>query len=369
MRDVRVAYSLEQCWHRVPGGTAVSALEVARQLRARDDIEVVPFAGRHKKPPGIAIDLGLPVAALPFSRPLLYETWLRCGWPKVESVCSDIDVVHGTTIIPPATSLPLTVTIHDLAFLRYPEFFTKRGNRIFRRSLDLLKERRCIVMCSSSATVQDCVTAGLDPALLRLVPLGVHVDSPTDADVARVRATYELPDEFVLFVGTMEPRKNLPRLIEAMNRMPERLPLVIAGVEGWGDTPAVPHDMPVSFLGKIHQHNLAALYKAATVLAYPSVWEGFGLPILEAMAQGTSVVTSQGTSTEEVAGGAAVLVDPLDVSSIGIGIREAMKRTDELSAAGRERVQQMTWQRTAQMTFDVYREVIEQAHDTSDERP
>ncbi len=361
MRDVRVAYSLEQCWHRVPGGTAVSALEVARRLQAHDDIEVVPFAGRHRKPPGIAVDLGLPVATLPFGRPLLYETWLRFGWPKVESVCGDIDVVHGTTIIPPATRLPLTVTIHDLAFLRYPEFFTKRGNRIFRRSLEQLKERGCIVMCSSSATVQDCIDAGLDPTLLRLVPLGVHIESPTDVDLARVRATYELPDKFVLFVGTMEPRKNLPRLIEAMNRMPERIPLVIAGVEGWGDTPVIPHDMPVSFLGNIHQHNLAALYKAATVLAYPSVWEGFGLPILEAMAQETSVVTSRGTSTEEVAGGAAVLVDPLDVSSIAAGIREAVKRVDELGIAGRERVQQMTWQRTAELTRDVYHEVVERA--------
>jgi len=362
MRDVRVAYSLEQCWHRVPGGTAVSALEVARHLRTCDDVEIVPFAGRHKGPPGIPLDLGLPIATLPFGRPLLYETWLRLAWPKVESVCSDVDLVHGTTIIPPATTLPLTITIHDLAFLRYPEFFTKRGNRIFRRSLDLLKQRRCIVMCSSSATMQDCITAGLDPSLLRLVPLGVQIESPTEADLTRVRATYELPDKFVLFVGTMEPRKNLPRLIEAMNRMPERLPLVIAGVEGWADTPVVPHDMPVSFLGKIHQHNLAALYKAATVLAYPSVWEGFGLPILEAMAQGTAVVTSQGTSTEEVAGGAAVLVDPLDVSSIATGIREAMNRVDELGVAGRERAQQMTWQHTADMTSDVYREVVERAH-------
>jgi glycosyltransferase involved in cell wall biosynthesis len=361
MRDVRVAYSLEQCWHRVPGGTAVSALEVARELEARDDLELLPFAGRHKTPPGMPLGLSSPLHTLPFGRPLLYETWLRYQWPKVESVCSDIDLVHGTTIIPPATTRPITVTIHDLAFLRYPEFFTKRGNRVFRKSLEILKQRRCIVMCSSTATVRDCIDAGFDQSLLRLVPLGVRMETPTEADLARVRATYDLPDTFVLFVGTMEPRKNLPRLVEAMNRMPERLQLVIAGVEGWGENPVVPHDMPVSFLGSIHQHNLAALYKAATVLAYPSLWEGFGLPILEAMAQGTAVVTSQGTSTEEVAGGAAVIVDPSDVTSIVTGIREALRRVDELAVAGKERVQQMTWQHTAQMTRDVYEEVVEDA--------
>lgn len=357
---MRVAYSLEQCWHRVPGGTAVSALAVARALEARDDVELLPFAGRHKAPSGVTLGLSSPLHVLPFGRPLLYETWLRAGWPKVESVCSDVDLVHGTTIIPPATSRPLTATIHDLAFLRYPEFFTKRGNRIFRKSLDILKKRHCIVMCSSTATMNDCVDAGFDESLLRLVPLGVHIETPTDVDLARVRATYDLPETFVLFVGTMEPRKNLSRLIEAMNRMPERLPLVIAGVEGWGDNPVVPHDMPVSFLGNIHQHNLAALYKAATVLAYPSLWEGFGLPILEAMAQGTAVVTSQGTSTEEVAGGAAVLVDPHDLLSISSGIREAMSRVEELAHIGRERAHHMSWQRTAEMTIAVYREVIEQ---------
>ena len=92
------------------------------------------------------------------------------------------------------------------------------------------------------------------------------------------------------------------------------------------------------------------------------MWEGFGLPILEAMAQGTAVMTSQGTSTEEVAGGAAVLVDPHDVSSIAGGIREALRRSDELAVAGRERAQQMTWRRTAEMTCDVYREVIDRAN-------
>ena len=358
MRDVRVAYSLEQCWHRVPGGTAVSAIQVAHALAARGDVEVVPFAGRHRQLPSVPIGLSTSVATLPFGRPLLYETWLRMRWPKVESVCNDIDVVHGTTIIPPATNLPLVATIHDLAFLRFPEFFTKRGNRVFRQSMKILQERRSLIMCSSQATVRDCVNAGFDESLLRYVPLGVHVQTPTQADLDRVRATYELPKQFVLFVGTLEPRKNLSRLLEAMNRMPERLPLVIAGLEGWGDAPVIPHDMPVIFVGHVPAHNLSALYALATVFAYPSVWEGFGLPILEAMAQGTPVVTSRGTSTEEVAGGASVLVDPLDTSSIVDGIRVALQQRDDLAQSGRQRAAEMTWENTAQLTYDVYCESI-----------
>ncbi len=358
MRDVRVAYSLEQCWHRVPGGTAVSALCVAEELERRDDVTLIPFAGRHSRAPLLPIGLKTPVASLPLGRPYLYEAWLRWNWPKVESVCDDIDLVHGTTIIPPATNCPLVATIHDLAFLRYPEFFTKRGNRVFRRSIERLKQRRCLVMCSSTATVEDCVSVGFDPSLLRLVSLGVQPSIPMEIDLERVRVTYDLPETFVLFVGTLEPRKNLARLIQAMNTMPERLPLVVAGADGWGDAPTVPHDVSVTFLGQVPQHNLAALYQLARVLAYPSVWEGFGLPILEAMAQGTPVVTSRGTSTEEVAGGAAVLVDPLDVSSIAGGIREALRNHDELVTSGRERSAQMTWQHTAQLTYDAYAEAI-----------
>jgi glycosyltransferase involved in cell wall biosynthesis len=357
MRDVRVAYSLEQCWHRVPGGTAVSALEVARELSAREDVTLLPFVGRHSRPPTIPIDLQGSMTSLPLGYPYLYEGWLRFGWPKVESVC-DADVVHGTTIIPPATRLPLVVTIHDLAFFRYPKFFSKRGNRVFRRSVEILKERRCLVMCSSTATMTDCVSAGFDESLLRLVPLGVRPSMPSPSDVERVRVTYDLPETFVLFVGTLEPRKNLSRLIEAMNSMAERIPLVVAGVNGWGDAPVVPHDMQITFLGQVPQHNLSALYQLATVFAYPSLWEGFGLPILEAMTQGTPVVTSLGTSTQEVASDAAVLVDPLDVSSIVQGLRKALGSREELSQKGRDRAAHMVWGHTAQLTRDVYAEAL-----------
>lgn len=353
---MRVAYTLEQCWHAVPGGTAVAAIEVAKRLAASGEVDLRAVAGRHRRPPTKGFEPPVPVSRLPLGRPILYDAWLRLGWPRVESVV-DADLVHATTIIPAASRLPLVVTIHDLAFLRHPEFFTARGNRNFRRSLDIVRDRAHIVLCSSRATMQDCRAAGIDDARLRHVPLGVSPAVVTDADRARVAATYELPRRFVLFVGTLEPRKNLARLLEALASMRDATPLVVAGMDGWGDA-VPPHSHDVRFLGFVPHHNLAAIYEAATVFAFPSLWEGYGLPVIEAMAQGTPVVTSRGTSCEEVAGDAAILVDPTDVDSIAAGIERAIESGASLAEAGRRRASICTWEATTHATVEAYKEVL-----------
>ena len=354
---MRIAYTFEQCWRRVPGGTGIAAVEVARELALRSDVEVIGVAGRHRHPPTDGFAPPIAVNALPIGGPLLFESWLRLRWPKVESVVDNADLVHSTTIIPPATSLPLVVTIHDLAFLRHPDFFTARGNRVFRRSLDIIRDKAAMVLCSSQATLEDCLTAGIDADRLRLVPLGVRSQTITDADRARVRATYDLPERFVLFVGTLEPRKNLSKLVEALREQPDLPPLVIAGADGWGDISVVASNN-VKFLGHVEERYLGGLYAAASVMAYPSLWEGFGLPVLEAMAQGTPVVTSELISTEEVAGGAAVLVDPRNAESIRAGIRNALADRAQLSQRGLQRAARATWNNTAQLTAAAYDEVV-----------
>lgn len=354
---MRVAYILEQCWHRVPGGTGTAAVEVGRELVAIEGLDMVGVAGRHTHPPTEGFSPPMPVATLPFGRPWLYESWLRFKWPKVESVVNGADLVHATSIIPPATRLPVVTTIHDLAFLHHPEFFTDRGNRVFRRSLDRVRDTSAVVLCSSQATFDDCVVAGIEQSRLRHVPLGVTIHAVTDADRERVRATYSLPREFILFVGTLEPRKNLRRLIEAIDSIPGSPPLVVAGIEGWGDAGvASGHD--VRFLGFVPSGDLPVLYNMSSVFAFPSVLEGYGLPVIEAMAHGAPVVTSRGTSTEEVAGGAAVLVDPLSVESIAEGISTALSNGIEMRANGLQRAQQCTWTRTAQLTYQAYQHAV-----------
>lgn len=353
---MRVAYTLEQCWHRVPGGTAISALEVASAMVSMPDIQLVGVAGRHAGAPTEGYSPSIPVASLPVGGALLYEMWTRTGWPKVESVV-DIDLVHSTTVIPPATSLPLIATLHDIAFVRHPEFFTSHGNKIFRRSLNILKKKRANILCSSQATLTDCLNEGFLPELLHHVPLGVHIRDVSQDDIDRVRAKFSLPSEFVLFVGTQEPRKNLARLLEALSTMGDAPPLVVVGMDGWGDSGiSVTHD--VILTGYLPSGDVSALYAACSVFAFPSILEGYGLPVIEAMAHGAPVVTSQGTSTEEVAGGAAVLVDPLSVDSIAEGIRTALLNREDLRHRGHARAESATWLATAEATAHVYRRVV-----------
>lgn len=354
---MRVAYTIEQCWRRVPGGTGTSALEVLEALNELGACEMVPVAGRHRRPPTRGFQIASPIVRLPVGGALLVETWARFGWPLVESSVPDPDLVHTTTIIAPATRKPLVATIHDLAFLRHPDFFTARGNKVFRRSLATHLERTAIVMCSSKATLDDCLAAGFTADRLRHVPLGVRTHTVTDDDRRRVRGLHDLPDEYVLFVGTREPRKNLARLLAALEMVDDAPPLVLAGIDGWGETDlSTTHR--VHSIGYVHANDLPALYSMARAFLFPSILEGYGLPVVEAMAHGAPVVTSKGTSTEEVAGGAAVLVDPLEVDSIAAGIRHALGHRDELVAGGLERAASLPWSATARATHQVYTDAV-----------
>lgn len=364
MSRVRVALTFEHCWRDVPGGTGIAAVELGRALSERDDVEVVGVAGRHARPATAGYVPNVPMTHLPVGGALLVESMLRFGRPRVERATGRIDVLHATTIIPfPAgPDVPLVATIHDLAFLRHPEFFTRRGTQVFVRSLEELRRRAVIVMCSSRATLADCAAHGFDEERLRLVPLGVRLRTVGAAEAAQVRGRLGLPAEYLLSVGTLEPRKNLPRLIEAHRNLGADVPpLVVAGSVGWGrdDVRARPSaNDRVTFVGHVADADLPAVYSGASVLCYPSLMEGFGLPILEAMSQGTPVVTSVGTSTEEVAGGAAVLVDPHSVSSIADGIRDALSRRGELSQLGVERAKGASWEGTADLVVRAYRDAV-----------
>ena len=142
--------------------------------------------------------------------------------------------------------------------------------------------------------------------------------------------------------------------------MDDAPPLVVVGMEGWGDAaPLSGHD--VRFTGFVPSEDLPALYNLCSVFAFPSIMEGYGLPVIEAMAHGAPVVTSRGTSTEEVAGGAALLVDPLEVSSIAAGLREALMSRDQWITRSRDRAAQVPWSETARLTFSAYSELVDEA--------
>lgn len=360
---LRVAITLEQCWHRVPGGTATSVLGVARALAERPDVEVVGVSARHGSPPPEPWTPPIPIRPLPLPRRLLYPAWQYLRRPPVERATGPVDVIHATTFAIPPRSAPLVVTVHDLAFLHEPSHFTRNGLRFFRRGLDLARRHADLVTCPSLDALEDCARHGFARERLRHVPWAADQTVATADEVARVRRVYGLDRPYVLCVGTIEPRKNVPRLIEAFGRLGDPAhDLVLVGPAGWNES-LQPHlrglRRPPKVLGFVPTADLRALYAGADVFCYPSVCEGFGLPVLEAMVQGTPVITSAGTSMAEVTGTAGVLVDPTDTGAIAGALAELLADGDAARALGRsarERAATYTWTRVGEQLAEVYRE-------------
>ncbi|MBC8364709.1 MAG: glycosyltransferase family 4 protein [Actinobacteria bacterium] len=359
---IRAALLLEQCWHRVPGGTAVAAVELARAIAQRTDVEVVGIAAAHRGGPVVFPPDGIEIAHLRLPRPLLYESWARLGRPRVDRRCGGPDLVHATGGAVPATRAPLVATVHDLAWRHRPDHFTTRGRRMFEAWLDAAGRARC-VLCPSAATATDLADAGIPTERIRVVPLGADLRPAEQADVEALRVRHGLTGNVVLWVGVAEPRKNLAVLAEAMEAVPDAV-LVMVGAPGWGvDIVNLvrPLGERVRIVGPVDDAEKRAWYALADVFAFPSLLEGFGLPVLEAMAQGAPVVTSAGTSTEEVVGSAGIVVQPSDVDAWTAAIRHLLDDPDEarrLGGSGRSRAAAFTWDRTAAGTVDCYREAL-----------
>src|SRR6185312_2485417 len=259
-------------------------------------------------------------------------------------------------------------TIHDLIPLDHPEWFTPRFVALYKWLMPRLAKRLQHVIAISDFTRQRILEhLPIEPSKISVVPNGVDkVFRPCPPErVAEVRRRLDLDARpYVLCVSSLEPRKNLKRLLAAWARLPSSLQneyqLVLAGAKGsakvFGD--AGLHDTPANacFTGYVNQGDLPALYSGAALFAYPSLYEGFGLPPLEAMACGTPVLTSNASSIPEVVGDAAISVAPANVDAITEGLRELMTNEDlrkRLAAKGFDRAAQLSWDNTARLTWAV----------------
>ena len=308
-------------------GTARYLRILLAELETRDDVEVAPIAWGGS---------GRVTAAVRDA------AWYPLGLPRAGR---DADVLHCPSYRAPFRSpTPLVVTVHDLALLRHPEVFNRWSRTYGRFAVPRVARAARLLIAVSEFTRDELVELlAVDPQRIRVVPNGISALFKPDGPAA--------DGDYVLAVGTLEPRKNLPRLIEAARGLDAELRIV--GARGWGDVDV--DESRVHWLGEVPDEELAILYRGARCVAYPSLYEGFGYPVAEAMACGTPVVTSTGGATEEIAGGAAVLVDPLDPSSIRAGIEEAIARRDELVPLGLERAKAFAPDRFAEATIAVYR--------------
>src|SRR5919201_1363903 len=260
----------------------------------------------------------------------------------------DADVLHCPTYRGPLRpQLPLVVTVHDLAVFRHPDTFNRWTRTYSPRVVPrVLAAARRIIAVSEFTRRELVELLGIPDGKIRVVPNAVGDEFTREGPAA--------DGDYVLAVGTLGPRKNLHRLVDAARRSDVELRVV--GARGWGGVEVGGNG--VRWLGEVDDAELARLYRGARCVAYPSLYEGFGIPVLEAMACGVPVVTSRGTAMEEVANGAAVLVDTNDAGEIAAGIERAAADRERLVPRGLERARAFRWDRVAAATVDVYREAI-----------
>ena len=361
----RVAYTVLQSWHRVPGGTATSALRLGEALVATGEIDLVGVGPRGAPPPAPWTP-SFPVRRLPLPYPAVYEVWHRWRRLPVQRATGAVDLVHATApTVPPAGGAPLVVTVHDVFPLTDPERFTPRGVRLLTRGLELARDEAALVLCPSQATADECAAHGFDRATLRVVPWGVSVRRPEDARIdAALRRHGLRAGGYLLAVGTVEPRKNLRTLIAAVARTARAdVPLAVVGPDGWNEDlePVVAAaGERVRRLGFVSDDDLAALEAGALALCVPSLREGFGMSVLDAMSLGTPVVTSTDVALREVAGDAGLAVEALDVDGWVAALDELVGDDDrrrELGRRGVARATHRTWAATASATLAAYREL------------
>jgi glycosyltransferase involved in cell wall biosynthesis len=270
--------------------------------------------------------------------------------------------------------VPYVVTVHDLAIFLYPETFTFKKRVLQRLLLPTLARGAAAILTPSEATRRDVLRIlPVRPENVVAVPLAADArfHTPPDAlTIARERQNLQLPQHFLLAVGTLEPRKNLVRLIEAFEHIAPAHPdvhLVLAGGRGWKDE-GIARTLNASRqkdrihpVGYVSPDALKVLYHEAIALCYPSLYEGFGLPVVEAMASGAPVLTSRGSSLDEVADGAAIAVDPLQVEEIAHGMTRLIEDTalrQNLRHRGLARAAELSWQKTAEATREVFVRVV-----------
>lgn len=276
-------------------------------------------------------------------------------------------VLHGVHYeLPLRSRLPRVVTVHDLTLVTHPEWHEPSKVAYFRWALNRSLRSAARVLCVSATTARDLRDVlDVDPGRIDVTPLGTDLAPASAAAVAGLRGRLGLGAPYLLGLGTVEPRKDLPTLIAAFAQLAAEIPhdLVLAGMRGWGAGPvddavrASGVADRIRLAGYVPEDDKAALYTGADAFVYPSRYEGFGLPVLEAMACGTPVVTTTGGSLPEVAGDAAELVPPGDPDAVAAALRGLLgdpAAREKLVGRGRDRAAASTWRRCADLTVDAY---------------
>jgi len=371
--------NLEQLFQPSPGGIGRYTARLASHLPATG-WEILAFSAFHQREATVAALAaeglaGLSLTRLPVPRPALYDAWARLGRPDVAGLPSlrGADVVFAPSVaVPPRRRRPLVVTVHDAAPCLFPDAFGARGLRFHLAGLQAAARRADLVLTVSESSRAELVEhTAIGEDRIRVVPNGVDTEPATDDQAEALARRLGLSGRpYVLWVGSLEPRKNVEALLGlpaalAAAGLPHRL--VLAGPDGWGPTAqaarAAAATTPAGslrILGPVAAADLAALYRGAELFCFPSIHEGFGLPVLEAMAQGAPVLSSRAASLPEVGGTAARYVDDPGQSAWEAAAVDLLRDQDALrvlATGGPARAAGFSWAACAVATGAALREV------------
>lgn len=308
----------------------------------------------------------------PLPPKVINHSWSFFGWPNPQQALPGMQLFHSWDWQqPPAMTIPLVSTIHDLAIIKFPETAHPLIKQQHERSWNILKQRQARLIAVSQATKRDLVELlGYPQYLIHVVHEALPeefrqlTDGISEEDEQEIIKRLHLDKPFILFVGTREPRKNLARLIEAWKPLARDFQLIIVGEAGWDGVSEHQATDQIRFLGRVSDPELSVLYGQASCFAYPSLYEGFGLPILESFHHGTPVVTSDNSGMREVAGNAAELVDPTSTESIQAGLEKVLGESipDQQKRLQRMIIRQhmFSWDRVAQETLSVYKQTLQE---------
>lgn len=355
---MRVAFDVSPLSHPRTGiGNYVQGSLAGLAEAAAGRHELVAFAptrlrGRrliHEALAGIPVDVRILV--LPWSHGFRMA-WSRLGRPPVERWLGSVDVVHFSDwLVPPQKSGVRSTMIHDLIPLRFPEWVTPRTHSM--HAYKYARAAECdLVFVNSAYTAREVEELLAIPRdRIRIAPPGVSAEYAVAVEPA------DLGRPYVLSLATLEPRKNLSTLVEAWRGLRDELALAVAGAAGWGSQ-ELRSDPAIFELGFVPDRDVPRLMRGAAVFVYPSLFEGFGMPIIEAMASGVPVVASSHPSLDEACGEAAVRVDPRDPDAIAAGIRRALESREQLVSAGRAHVEQFSWRRCGEIHLRAFEEAV-----------
>lgn len=375
---MKIAYFSNQFATKSGHGVARYAREVFHAVgQVASDIELTPVATWSDRDSAgvkrLSEQTGLRIAG--WGRRWTPLAWTLLDWPPIERWLDfSPDLVHVVALgFRVSTRKPLVVTVHDIGPLTHPQFFSETKPWILKRSVQQAIDQAVAIICVSQATANELQTyAGRDlSGRLHVVHEGVSEEMFQSPPIGVLQDLSELPEAdvpLILTAGKISPRKNVSRVIQAFTQLQREIPhhLILVGGSGWDadevarqiDDPAVAGR--VHSLGYVTDEQLRALYHRASVYVHPSLFEGFGLTVLEAMAAGCPVVTSNVFSLPEVAGDAAILVDPYSVDAIAEGIRTVCSDDEirtRLKRHGRKRANEFTWKRCAEQVAAIYRGV------------